>query len=278
MACIAPIAWGSTYFVTSKYLPADYPLYGAFIRALPAGLLLLLAGRALPRGSWWWKSVVLGALNMSIFFALVYVASQLLPSSVASVVMALSPVVMMGLAWVWVSERPAAVSVLGAVLGIAGVCIMLLTGSESVNLLGLLASVSAMTLASVGFVLAKRWSGQVPALAATSWQLIAGSALLLPAARIFEGLPPSLDTGAVLGFAYMSLIATALAYGSWFMAMRHLPVGQVGLIGLLNPVTGVLLGTMLASERLTLQQVVGVALVLVGIWLGNSKGTKQRRS
>jgi probable blue pigment (indigoidine) exporter len=82
---------------------------------------------------------------------------------------------------------------------------------------------------------------------------------------IFEGSPPSLDTGAVLGFAYMSLVATALAYGSWFMAMRHLPVGQVGLIGLLNPVTGVLLGTMLASERLTLQQVVGVALVLVGI-------------
>ena len=49
VACIAPIAWGSTYFVTSEYLPADYPLYGAFIRALPAGLLLLLIGRALPR-------------------------------------------------------------------------------------------------------------------------------------------------------------------------------------------------------------------------------------
>lgn len=73
--------------------PGDYPLWGAVIRATPAGLLLLAVSRSRPSGSWWWKSAILGILNMSAFFALVYVAAQLLPTSAASVIMATSPVV-----------------------------------------------------------------------------------------------------------------------------------------------------------------------------------------
>lgn len=52
VTAIAPVVWGTTYFVTHQFLPADYPLYGAAIRALPAGLLLLLVYRKLPHGSW----------------------------------------------------------------------------------------------------------------------------------------------------------------------------------------------------------------------------------
>ncbi|MDQ1597529.1 MAG: putative blue pigment (indigoidine) exporter, partial [Microbacteriaceae bacterium] len=58
VTAIAPVAWGTTYFVTRHFLPADYPLYGAFLRAFPAGLLLLVIGRSLPRGSGWWKAAV----------------------------------------------------------------------------------------------------------------------------------------------------------------------------------------------------------------------------
>ncbi|CAM5725992.1 EamA family transporter OS=Streptomyces microflavus OX=1919 GN=G3I39_06985 PE=4 SV=1 [Streptomyces microflavus] len=79
VTAVAPVAWGTTYFVTREYLPESHPLYGAAFRAVPAGLLLLAVCRKLPRGSWWWKSLVLGALNMSGFFALVYVAAQRLP-------------------------------------------------------------------------------------------------------------------------------------------------------------------------------------------------------
>lgn len=83
------------------------PLYGAAFRAVPAGLLLLAVCRKLPRGSWWWKSLVLGALNMSGFFALVYVAAQRLPTSLASIIMALAPLFMMMLAWPWSVSGPA---------------------------------------------------------------------------------------------------------------------------------------------------------------------------
>ena len=60
----------------------------------------------------------------------------------------------------------------------------------------------------------------------------------------------------------------ALAFAAWFAGLRHLPAGTVGLIGLLNPVTGVLLGTAVAGEVLTVQQLCGLVLVLVGVVLG----------
>ncbi|WP_459581136.1 hypothetical protein [Dickeya oryzae] len=40
-AFYAPCVWGTTYFVTTQFLPADKPLLAALIRALPAGLILI---------------------------------------------------------------------------------------------------------------------------------------------------------------------------------------------------------------------------------------------
>ncbi|MEW2527026.1 EamA family transporter [Streptomyces sp. NPDC047071] len=268
LTAVAPVAWGTNYFVTHEYLPADRPLSGATLRALPAGLLLLAVRGQRPRGAWWWRSAVLGLLNVSVFFVLVYVASQLLPTSVAATVMAVSPLTMMLIAWLLVSERPSATHLSGAAVGLAGVCLMLLTGVEGVSVPGVLASAAAMLMSSFGYVLAKRWSADADVLASTAWQLTAGGLFLLPAAAVAEGPPAALSLSEVLAFAYVGLIATALAFVAWFTGLRHLPAGTVGLIGLLNPFTGVLLGTAVAAEVLTARQLGGLALVLVGVALG----------
>ncbi len=274
ITAIAPVAWGSTYFVTEQLLPAGYPLYGAIIRALPAGLLLLLLRRKRPHGSWWWKSAVLGTLNMSVFFALVYLAAQTLPTSIASTIMATSPLVMMLLAWLALSERPRPTHLAGAGIGLAGVCLMLLDGTSPTSLPGVLASVAAMTMSSLGYVLAKKWSANIDVFSLTSWQLLAGGILLLPAAIAIEGPPPPLPAPAVLGFGYVTLAATAIAFAAWFTGLRHLNAAVVGLIGLLNPVTGVLLGTIVAGERLALHQICGLVLVFLGIVLGQPVATR----
>ncbi|MDF2574854.1 MAG: EamA family transporter [Agromyces sp.] len=268
IVAIAPIAWGSTYFVTREFLPADIPLWGAVLRALPAGLLLLAIRRQRPRGAWWWRSIVLGALNMGAFFALVYVAAQLLPTSIASTIMATSPIVMMLFAWLLVSERLRVLPLSGAVVGLAGVVLMLVTGEASVDPWGVAASVAAMCMSSLGYILAKRWGGGVDVLALTSWQLIAGGIMLVPAAIVWEGAPPALDAPALLAFGYISIVATAIGFVAWFTGLRHLDAGTVGLIGLLNPVTGVLLGVLVGGESLSAQQLIGLVLVFLGIVMG----------
>lgn len=268
VTAIAPVAWGSTYLVTHRFLPPDHPLYGAAIRALPAGLLLLLVARKLPRGAWWWKSLVLGTLNMGAFFALVYLAAQTLPTSIASTVMATSPVVMMLFAWAALAEQPRVAHLAGACVGIGGVCLLLLDGTAAVDAAGVLASALAMAMSSLGYVLAKRWSPGIDVFSLTSWQLVAGGAALVPVAVAVEGPPPPLDGPTLLGFGYLTVVATALACAAWFQGLRHLSAGTVGLIGLLNPLTGVLLGTALAGETLTPQQLAGLVLVVLGILLG----------
>lgn len=271
IAAIAPIAWGSTYFVTKHFLPVDAPLWGALIRALPAGLVLLLIARKLPRGYWWWKSLVLGTLNVGAFFVLVYVASKLLPSSVAATIMAAAAGVLMLVAWPLLGERPAARSLLGAALGLIGVTVLVFDGGAAVNPLGVAASLAAMLMSAFGFALTKRWSSEEPVIAVTSWQLLGGALVIAPFAIAVEGAPPALDANAFFGFAYVTLIATALAYVAWFAGLKHLPASSVGLVGLLNPISGVLLGTLLGGEEFGLRQAAGTAIVLFGVLVGQQR-------
>lgn len=267
LTAVAPIAWGSTYYVTREFLPADSPLWGAVLRALPGGVLLFALRPRRPRGAWWWRSAVLGALNVGVFFALIYAVAQLLPTSLASTIMATSPAIMMLLAWLLAGERLRAVPMLGAAVGLLGVALLLVTDAGAVEPLGVAASVAAMLLSSLGYVLAKRWKDDTDLLAVTSWQLLAGGIMLVPAALLVEGAPPVLDAVEIAAFAYVGVVATAVAFVAWFGGLARLPAGTVGLVGLLNPVTGVILGVLLAGEVLSGWQVAGLALVLAGILL-----------
>ncbi|MFJ8430896.1 EamA family transporter [Kitasatospora sp. NPDC094019] len=276
LTAVAPVAWGANYFVTREFLPADRPLWGAALRALPAGLLLLALRPRRPRGAWWWRTAVLGLLNTAGFFVLLYIASQSLATSVASTVMAASPLAMLLLAWILTAARPARAHLLGALVGLAGVGLMLLTRSEPVSLPGLAASAAAMLVSSLGYVLAARWREGADVLATTAWQLLAGGLVLLPLAVAFEGAP-SVPAGRELAaFGYVSLVATALAFAAWFTGLRRLPAGTVGLLGLLNPLTGVLLGTAVAGERLGPPQFAGLLLVLAGVALGRPRSARPR--
>lgn len=268
VAAIAPLAWGSTYVVTAQLLPVDTPVWGAAMRALPAGLVLLLLARRLPQGRWWWRSAVLGVLNVGAFFVLIYIAAQLLPSGVAAMLMATSPAVILLLAWPLAKERPAALSLSGAMVGFAGVVILLAGATGALHGWGIAASLAAMLMSSVGFVLARRWNDGTPALSVTAWQLTLGGLVLVPAALLVEGAPPALDAAGLVGAAYLALVATALAFATWFAALQHLPAGAVGLVGLLNPVAGVALGVLVAHETFTAVQVLGMVTVLAGIVLG----------
>ncbi len=280
VTAIAPIAWGSGYVVTRSLLPAESPLWGGVLRALPAGLIVLLLARRLPRGSWWWRSLVLGTLNVGGFFVLVYVAGQRLPSSLAATLMSASAACMLLFAWLLLHRRPRLAAVLGAMVGLVGVAVMLGFDADGADPWGVAASLGAMVASSIGFVLTSRWGAGVPALTMTAWQLIGGSVVLLPVAVIVEGGPPALTVPSALGFAYLTLIATAVAYAAWFAGLRRLSPGVVGVVGLLNPVTGVVLGVALAGEAFGAPQIAGVSLVLAGIVVGaapaRGSATRQR--
>jgi len=117
---IAPALWGTTYLVTTELLPPDRPLLAGVIRALPAGLLLMAVTRRLPRGSWWWRSFVLGGLNIGAFFALLFVAAYRLPGGVAATVGALQPLLVAVLSAGLLAQRMSLRTILAAIGGVVG--------------------------------------------------------------------------------------------------------------------------------------------------------------
>lgn len=271
VAATAPVLWGSTYFVTRHYLPADLPLTGSAIRALPAGAVLLALRPGLPKGSWWWKSALISALTVGGFFVLIYVAGQRLPSGLASVLMATSTLAMILFAWGLLGQRPRPIALVGAVAGIAGVALLVNGSAGTLDFWGIVASFVAMASSCLGYVLTARWQPPVSPVTFTGWQLVLGGLVLVPIALLVEG-PPRAFTGVeIAGFAYLTLLATALANAAWFVSLTRLSPATMGFIGLLNPLSGVALGVALDNETFTWAQLGGAALVIGGIVVGTSR-------
>ncbi|WP_217207230.1 EamA family transporter [Streptomyces sp. AC550_RSS872] len=262
LTALAPVSWGTTYAVTTEFLPPDRPLYTGLMRALPAGLLLLALARVRPRGAWWWKSAVLGALNIGAFFPLLFLSAYRLPGGMAAVVGSVGPLFVAGLAALLLGERPTVRTLLTAVVAAFGVTLVVLKAAGSLEALGVLAAVAATASMSTGTVLTKRWGRPdgVGPLALTGWQLTAGGLLVAPLAVLVEGAPPALDAPAVGGYLYLALANTALAYWLWFRGIGRLTATQVTFLGPLSPLTAAVVGWAVLGQALTPVQVAGMVL------------------
>ncbi|WP_128428534.1 EamA family transporter [Streptomyces cyaneus] len=262
LTALAPISWGTTYAVTTEFLPADRPLFTGLMRALPAGLLLLTLARVLPRGAWWWKSAVLGALNIGAFFPLLFLSAYRLPGGMAAVVGSVGPLFVAGLAAVLLGERPTVRTLLTGVVAALGVSLVVLKAAGALDALGLLAALASTASMSTGTVLTKRWGRPdgVGPLALTGWQLTAGGLLIAPLALLVEGAPPALDGRATVGYLYLALANTALAYWFWFRGIGRLTATQVTFLGPLSPLTATVVGWAALGQALTPVQVAGMVL------------------
>ncbi|WP_051772481.1 EamA family transporter [Saccharothrix sp. NRRL B-16314] len=278
VTALAPAVWGTTYFVTTEYLPPDRPLLAGLLRALPAGLLLVAITRQLPRGDWWWRSLVLGALNIGVFLPLLFLAAYRLPGGVAATVGAVQPLVVAGLATLLLGQRMTTRTALAAIAGIVGVALLVLRADARLDAVGVAAALGGAVAMATGVVLSKRWTSPAPLLAVTGWQLVAGGVVLLPVTLLFEGLPPALTATNVGGFAYLGIIGGALTYALWFRGIRLLQATQVTFLGLLSPVVATLVGWLALDQGLTALQVLGAVVVLGALVVAQRQTTQRQTS
>lgn len=270
LTALAPVSWGSTYAVTTEFLPADRPLFTAALRALPAGLLLLALARVLPRGVWWGKAALLGALNIGAFFPLLFLSAYRLPGGMAAVVGSVGPLFVAGLSVPLLGERPTSRTLLTGVAAALGVSLVVLKAAGALDPVGALAALASAASMSAGTVLTKRWGRPdgVGPLALTAWQLTAGGLLIVPLALVAEGAPPALDGRAVGGYLYLALANTAIAYWLWFRGIGRLTATQVTFLGPLSPLTAAVIGWAALGQSLTLPQLAGMGLAFGATVLG----------
>ncbi|UPA24596.1 EamA family transporter [Shinella oryzae] len=267
LTATAPAIWGSTYIVTTELLPAGYPLTVAMLRALPAGLLLLIIVRQLPRGIWWPRSFLLGALNFSFFWAMLFVSAYRLPGGVAATVGAIQPLIVLALSRAVMGTAVRPLAVLAGLGGIGGVALLVLTPAASLDPIGVLAGLAGAVSMAFGTVLSRHWQPPVPPLTFTAWQLTAGGLLLVPVALLLEPALPVPTADNLIGFLYLGVIGAALTYIVWFRGLSQLGPATISPLGFLSPMVAVVLGWALLGQDLRPLQIAGMLVILGSVWL-----------
>ncbi|MFI7242353.1 EamA family transporter [Streptomyces qinglanensis] len=265
LTALAPASWGTTYVVTTELLPPGHPLFAGLLRALPAGLLALAFTRVLPRGHWWWKAVVLGALNIGAL-PLLFAAAERLPGGVAATLGAAQPLLVAAAGIAVLRERPTLWRLAWGVLGVLGVGLVVLGPQARLDPVGVLAGLGHTTAMAGGVVLTKRW-GRPPGvgpMALAGWQLAVGGLLLLPLTLAVEGVPARIDAGAVAGYVWLGSMGGLIAYALWFRGIATLPVSASAPLVLLSPLVATVIGLAM-GESLSLPQTGGFVLALIAM-------------
>lgn len=267
LTALTPMVWGTTYLVTTELLPPGRPMLAALVRALPVGVAFVLWSRRLPKGAWWWKAAVLGLLNIGVFFALLFVAAYRLPGGVAATAIAVQPIIAAGLAAAFLGEVFTRRTALASTAGLVGVAMLVLQPSARLDAVGIVAALGGAACMATGVVMTKRWGRPVDLLTFTGWQLVAGGLFLVPLTLVAEGLPSGLTAANLVGFAWIAIPGTGLAYANWFHGVGRLPVAVVGFLALLSPLVATILGWVVLGQTLGPVQLAGATLVLLAIAL-----------
>ncbi|MBK3663592.1 DMT family transporter [Bradyrhizobium diazoefficiens] len=270
LLAILSVLWGGSFFLNGAALRELPPLTLVFLRVALGAIILLpllrMRGIGFPKGMTGWKPfVVIGLLNNVIPFSLIVAGQTFIPSGLASILNATTPlftVIVMAAAGEEVLQVR---RVAGVALGIAGVIILRGWGVETRTGQGLGILLCLGGAFSYGFaaLAARRLLKDSPPLGTATFQLIASTVMMAVVAGAIERpwrLPvPGLATWlAVLGLAALS---TALAYIVFFQIIRRSGATNVMLVTLLIPVTAILLGWLVLGEPISMREIAGAIVI-----------------
>ncbi|MFG2874654.1 EamA family transporter [Streptomyces sp. NPDC048337] len=278
VTALAPAIWGSTYLVTTEWLPPDRPLLATTVRTLPAGLILLAFSRTLPTGRWLWRSLALGALNIGAFNFLMFVAAYRLPGGTAAMIMAVQPMLVLLLAALLIGETIRPRHVAACALGALGVVLLLFKGTVSLDFVGVAAALGAAACLAFGITLTKFWGRPdgVGLLPFTGWQLAAGGLMSLPFTLSIEGLPTTLTGTNLIGFAYLISLGAVISYAIWFRGIERLPALAVSFLALGSPIVATILGYLIRHETFSFLQLLGILVIITAVLLAQPRPATPR--
>ena len=274
VTALAPLIWGSTYLVTTEFLPPNRPFTAALIRVLPAGLLLLAYTRRAPVRGEWARVVLLGVLNIGLFQAMLFISAYRLPGGLAATLSSTQTLMILLLGWLIGKNMPPKAAWGWAAAGVAGIALMVLSPQARFDGWGMAAALTGAAGMALGVYLSKHWRISLNALAFTGWQLLFGGLFLLPAALLLETPPDTLTAANIGGYLYLSLFGAVFAYALFFRGIAKLPPAVVSSLALLSPVCAFVLGWLFLGQSMDAKSLLGFALALALIF-GVQKAMRQ---
>jgi drug/metabolite transporter (DMT)-like permease len=277
MLLMLSVLWGGTFLFNGIAVKALPVLTVVVCRVGIASLLLwgvlLSLGTAIPASRRVWAAFLgMGLLNNVIPFTLIVWGQTHISSGLASILNATTPLFTVAAAhWFTADERLTAGKLAGAVLGLAGVVVLI--GPSAMRGLGV--SVIAQ-MACLGAALSYAFAGiygrrfklfGIPPLVTAAGQVTASAALLAPAMLVIDRPwllpPPGLPAiGALLALA---TLATAFAFVLYFRILATAGATNLLLVTFLIPVSAIALGVLVLGESLEPRQLAGMTLIGIGL-------------
>ncbi|WP_448188690.1 DMT family transporter [Azospirillum sp. sgz301742] len=274
------LLWGGAFLFGKVAVAELRPFTVVFGRVALAAAVLLVIVRAArlplpatPRA--WGPFIVLGLLNNVIPFSLNFWGLTQIPSGLAAILNATTPLFGVVLAHLLTpDERMTGARLGGVLLGLAGVVVIvgpaalggLAFDGAGLTLLAQLAVLGAALSYGCAGIYGRRFRGTPPLITAAG-QVTVSALMILPVAllvdRPWEGAMPGAATwGALAGIA---LLGTAGAYVLYFRILATAGATNALLVTFLIPVSALLLGAVVLDEPIEPRHLAGMALIGLGL-------------
>ena len=285
------ILWGSTYLAI-KYVIETLPaLISTGARFLIAGATLFLVGRfsknyERPTFKQWRASFVVGTLLFLGGTGGVVIAEHYITSSLAALLVAIEPIWIVLLSWLWLKgPRPNLKVAFGLLLGFIGV--YLLIGGNSIGyagkgtnqLLGTILVIVAAFCWATGSIYGLRATVSKSPIMAAGMQMLAGGSMLLLAGTLM-GEWTGFRIAAVsrtswLGLAYLLVFGSLIAFTAYSWLLKNAHPAMVATYAYVNPVIAVILGWAIAGESFTSQMSIGAGVIVGSVVLITSQTSEE---
>ena len=267
---VLSVLWGGSFFFNGVALKELPPFTLVFLRVALAALILLpllwVYRIDFPRGLAGWRPFFgIALLNNVLPFSLIVMGQTFIPSGLASILNATTPLFTVLVMAASGDEKLLPRRVGGVVAGLIGVIILhgQDLGFDNSQGIGILLCLAAALSYGLSALYARRKLSNSPALATATFQLLASSLMMAIVAGIVDRpwqlpMPGATTWLAMVGLAGLS---TALAYIVFFQILRRSGSTNVMLVTLLIPVTAILLGYLVLGERISVREIIGALVI-----------------
>ncbi|MBL4829033.1 MAG: EamA family transporter [Aliivibrio sp.] len=275
LAMIPAFFWGTTYAVSQLTLPDWPPLFLGAIRALPAGIILLMFKPKLPRAHEWGRLLVLGTINIAAFFCMIFIMANNLPSAISSVGMVTVPVFAIIMTYCVYRVKPGKTQLLASVIIVTSTWFLFDPSKVSLSVVGIVAMLVAILCLLIGSMMTKFLANKMDWKTVLAWQLIIGGFLLSFVSvgdyflhpEQYNALINHIEMKNLLGIVWIVIINTVIAYGLYVWLLQRMSVVDITFGSIANPIAGILAGSILMHESFTPFQYLLMLIMIIASML-----------
>ncbi|NNC59593.1 MAG: DMT family transporter [Erythrobacter sp.] len=263
--------WSSAFTSARIIVTNAPPLTISAIRFLIAGTIAVFIARMMGQSlrltpQQWRLTVLFGVCQNALYLGLNFVAMQTIEASLAAIIASSLPLWVALAGWLVSGETIRPIGIAGLIAGIVGVALIMGTRlSAGVDPIGvMLCGVGALALTFATLAVRGASSGG-NVMTVVGFQMLVGSAALWIPALLFETWEVNWTPTVVAAFSYTIFVPGLLATILWFWLVRRIGATRAATFHFLNPFLGVAIAAALLGEALGPLDLVGVAVITLGI-------------